>query len=194
MSERIVEYPWVFENLDLKNGLSILDVGCCGSDICDKLAKQGYNVWGIDLEPVMSDIFKAIKCDIRKTDFSDNFFDRIISVSTIEHVGFIRENNVDDDFKAMKEIKRILKPDGFVLVTIPYNKTFYEQGDFGGFRIYDEKRLLKLFESFKIIKKDFFRNLDYPNKSPSDNWVKADEKDAIDSEDVNMIACVKAMK
>jgi len=193
MSERVVEYPWVLENIDLIKG-DVLDVGCGDGAFTRELVEKGYKVCGLDVDhcPHIENCIN-IMCDIRRTLLSDESFDRIISISTIEHVGIASgENNVDDDFKAMKEIRRILKPSGAVLITLPYGKTFYQHKT--GFRIYDEKRLSRLFESFKIIKKDFFKNMDYPNKSPSDNWVKSDEKDAIDSQDVNMIVCVKAMK
>lgn len=47
-SERIVEYPWVFRNLELDAG-KILDVGCCKSKLSIQLASLGYKVYGIDI-------------------------------------------------------------------------------------------------------------------------------------------------
>lgn len=53
----------------------------------------------------------------RNIGFPNNFFDAVIAVSTIKHVGIF-----DGDKKAVAEIKRILKPNGIFVVTLPSAK------------------------------------------------------------------------
>lgn len=61
--------------------------------------------------------------DIENLDFPDNHFDKIICFETIEHVPHPR--------KAVKELYRILKPGGKLLLTTPNYLNFY-----GIYRIY----------------------------------------------------------
>ena len=44
--------------------------------------------------------------------FPDNYFDIVLASHVLEHV--------EDDRKAMREVHRILKPDGILLLTTPY--------------------------------------------------------------------------
>jgi ubiquinone/menaquinone biosynthesis C-methylase UbiE len=55
--------------------------------------------------------------DIQNINFPDNSFDKIISFETIEHV--------PDPQKAVKELYRVLKPDGKLILTTPNYMNFY---------------------------------------------------------------------
>jgi ubiquinone/menaquinone biosynthesis C-methylase UbiE len=59
---------------------------------------------------------KYHKEDVRNMEFNDNTFDKVITISVIEHV----YPEKDGDMIALGEIKRVLKPDGNLLLTIPY--------------------------------------------------------------------------
>ena len=63
-----------------------------------------------------------IKSDALIMPFDDNQFDLVVSYETIEHL----ENH--DQF--LKEIKRILNPDGFCIISTPNPKSDYEQNPF----------------------------------------------------------------
>ncbi len=56
------------------------------------------------------------KADARALEFDDNTFDRVISISVIEHI----DPEVGGDAKTLKEIARVLKPAGQLLLTVPY--------------------------------------------------------------------------
>jgi len=121
--EREVEYRWVWRNL-VSEG-RILDVGCCESRLAEVLTDLGYEVWGIDLRDYANPPFNFVREDIRRTSFRSAFFDQIIAVSTIEHVGMKAYGNtwieeVHGDRMAILEMYRILKPSGTILITLPY--------------------------------------------------------------------------
>jgi SAM-dependent methyltransferase len=93
----------------------------------------------------------------------DNFFDAIIMVSTIEHIGLSAYKQLtledDGDFKAISELYRILKPNGVLLMSTPYiGKNPFRVDSFE--RNYNRDRLNRLVHEFKIEKENYF----YPQK------------------------------
>ena len=160
-TERCIEIPWA---LSCYNGEeTVLDVGYANSEeryLRDLLSLNIPDLYGIDV--VGKDIsgIIPIKGDIRKTSFPDEFFDLIFCISTIEHVG--RDNSVygycdideEGDFNTIKEMWRITKNGGKIIITVPYGKF----QDYGWFIHYDNKRWNDLIRSAKckILKEDFF--------------------------------------
>lgn len=68
----------------------------------------------IDLNPEQFvDIKNIQKCDVTKMHFKDNYFDIILSNHIIEHV--------EDESKFLLELKRVLKNDGKIILTVPYS-------------------------------------------------------------------------
>ena len=97
---------------------------------------------GLDLSPpkITTGYNETIRGDIRQTNFHDNTFDSIFCVSTLEHVGMNNdiyknsvENNPESHIAAMREMYRILKPKGKLLLTLPFRKYF----DYNWFLQYD---------------------------------------------------------
>ncbi|MCS7230990.1 MAG: class I SAM-dependent methyltransferase [Elusimicrobiota bacterium] len=159
VTERIFERGFLFMNLyDVSVGSKILDVGCCWSSISLELSCLGYKVWGIDISeyPFYHPNFTFVKGSICKTEFEDNFFDVIIAISTIEHIGLghYGDSVFEDDYQAVSEIKRILKPNGKFILTLPFGKNMKTQL----FRVYDKEALNKLISSFEIVKLQYFLN------------------------------------
>ena len=129
INERVADYPFVHQNIgiSLKGKGRILDVGCYGTKLVIELASLGYDVYGIDgIEyPLQHPNFTFVLGDICKTPFPDDFFDAVTAVSTIEHIGLGRWGDPtysDGDKKAINEIKRILKPGGKAIITVPFGK------------------------------------------------------------------------
>ena len=83
------EYDFVMNNIPSK-GNRILDVGSTGSLLPLKLAKKGYEVYAVDVREYQEKHpnLTVVNTDIGNTPFSDDFFDVITCVSTIEHIGF----------------------------------------------------------------------------------------------------------
>lgn len=159
---RSIEYFWVVKNIDLGRG-RILDVGSVGSILPFKLACLGYEVYSIDVQELLQlkivclPNLKFIRGDIRHTNFPNNFFDRVIAVSTIEHIGLGHYGDMFDekgDKQAVKEITRILKPNGKLLATVPYGKYAVTLGE----RIYDALALKRTFRGLRIEKIEYFVN------------------------------------
>ncbi len=107
--------------------------------------------------------------DAKKMHYPDNKFDRIVSISVIEHV------NNHGDSEVMREMWRVLKPGGLLILTFPVKKEYEEEfisediynlnreeteGEFFFQRYYDDKkieeRLLSSIDNFKIIDKKVF--------------------------------------
>jgi len=66
------------------------------------------------LEYISIDLYDSsamVAMDIEKLDFSDNSFDIIYCSHVLEHV--------PNDYRAIEEIKRVLKPDGCAIIIVP---------------------------------------------------------------------------
>lgn len=124
----------------------LLDIACgtgYGSEI---LRSANNNVIGMDIsENAISYAKKNFPGryetgDIQNLQFSDNYFDGIVCFETIEHV--------DDDDKAIIELKRVLKVNGVLIISIPLHHpdTIYHK------KIYDYESARKLLEKhFKTV-------------------------------------------
>lgn len=165
---RYVEYPFVIENLSLPENSKVLLVGCADDPLSTILPTLGYKVYGLDLKPVYIKYpnFKFVRGDIRKTRFPSNHFDAVVAVSAIEHVGVI-DSDYEGDKKALKEIMRILKPNGIILVTIPVvAKPLMTEYS----RFYDITLLNALFSGFNVLKKSIFM------RDEQGYWIKSLEE------------------
>jgi SAM-dependent methyltransferase len=85
------------------------------------LRQRGFNVTGIDLAPSALEQAKAYDPsapvfldDVRHTRFPDKTFDAAISLGVVEHF----EEGPQD---ALAELRRILKDDGILLISVPVN-------------------------------------------------------------------------
>jgi 2-polyprenyl-3-methyl-5-hydroxy-6-metoxy-1,4-benzoquinol methylase len=115
------------------SGSSLLDVGCGCGDISLELAHRGYDVVGIDLEPVRIKNANALAkkhgkgemffCK-RFRDFeSSNRFDAVLMGEVLEHF----DNPVD----VLMEVKKVLLPGGIVIITTPNMPGLHNRLKFG---------------------------------------------------------------
>jgi len=157
VNERLVEHAFVIKNIDSEG--KILDVGCVESQLPIELASIGHSVYGIDIRdyPFTHPNFVFGKGDIRKTNFENEFFDYVISLSTIEHIGLdIYGSDFDEhgDSKSVEEIHRILNVGGKFILTIPMGKSSIIKNLE---RIYDYQSVVKLLNGFEIVKEEFYK-------------------------------------
>lgn len=124
--------PRIIKLFKKKGVKRLLDLGCGSGRHTVYLAKQGFEVYGIDAAPegirITRNWLKKEKlkaklklCDIyKKLPYPDNFFDALISTQTLHH------NKIENVRKLIKEIERVLRPDGFVFATVSRRKNLKE--------------------------------------------------------------------
>ena len=104
-----------------------LDVGCGVGQVVGRLTESGYEAWGLDVsEPNIERARKfSERCLLyegKRLPFSDNHFDSIGALNVLEHV--------DEPEAFIKEIVRVTKPGGKIVISSP---NFYRVA---GFRDY----------------------------------------------------------
>lgn len=167
--ERVVEYPWLFSRLS-KNRARLLDAGSVLNfdyilnhpHLKDKtitistLAPEQNCFWFKNISYVFE--------DFRQSCFKDNYFDEIVCLSTLEHVGLdnkryfeeteykIQSNAVKkflsepqgNFLQAITELKRILKPGGKLYLSMPFGK----QKNHGWFQVFDAVMVDQIYSTF----------------------------------------------
>jgi SAM-dependent methyltransferase len=170
-TERVVEYPFVFQNLSGVRG-PVLDVGCCHSRMPLALAARGFRVVGIDVAryPYTHPGMQAVQCDVMRMPFAGRSFDAVLAISVIEHIGIGHYQDPSDargDQAAMAELARVLKADGRLLLSVPFGVAMTD----GFQRVYDPPRLRALLAPFRV------RTVEYA-RSEAGLWAPCAERDA----------------
>jgi len=179
---RYFEFDFVNSSIDFQNGNKILDVSSpylFGFFETNKSALEYYyinpdksdlnNVNSLSASLKFKGKFITQQMDALNLTYPNNHFDRVISISVIEHI-----NGVGDS-QAIKEIWRVLKPNGLFSFTVPVKKKFeteYRNKDEYNLnpekksekyffqRIYDkqkiEERLLFSISNYEIIQQKVF--------------------------------------
>jgi len=146
--ERLVEVPWVLSRL--RTG-RVLEVGYAFAEpayIAALVEADPGELVGADLATAVVPGFETVVADARSLPFPDQSFDQVLLVSTLEHIGadnevYGVEGEPDDSGRAaaLRELRRILRPAGSLLVTVPLG----EPGDHGWFRQEDVGGWTRLF-------------------------------------------------
>jgi 2-polyprenyl-3-methyl-5-hydroxy-6-metoxy-1,4-benzoquinol methylase len=131
------------KHVKLKQNLRILDAGCGSGNTTLELKKFG-NVYGIDFSfsalryAKNRGINKVVQSSSYDLPFLSNTFDVITILDVLEHI--------EDDSRVLKELKRILKQDGIILITVPAFQFLWSDHDtaLSHFRRYNHKNLHKI--------------------------------------------------
>ena len=128
--ERAVEIPWVLDRV--ADAGRILDVGYAHAPpayLAGLRARVGGTVYGADLSPTRKDGIAACGGDVRALPFCAGVFDVVVLISTLEHVGmdnalYAGETAADPAAQAaaLAEVRRVLRPGGRALVTVPFGR------------------------------------------------------------------------
>ena len=146
--ERVVELPWVLARL--RPGRA-LEVGYAFAEppYLAALLRAGFDeLTGVDLAEADVPGMTTVRADVRELPFDRGVFDLVLCVSTLEHVGadntgygLAAETDGGSRLGALRELRRVLSPQGRLLVTVPCG----EPGDYGWFRQEDVRGWTRLF-------------------------------------------------
>lgn len=102
-------------------GENVLSIGCSIGLLETNLARQGYNVWGLDKKGSVIEIARRLvqetglssRCEFVPVDgyeypFQDEFFDTVLYSHSL--------HEIDDQKASLNESHRILRPQGHVIV------------------------------------------------------------------------------
>lgn len=135
------------KNLEIKSGSRVLDLGCGNGRAVNLLKSFNIDYVGLDISEELTKIAQKkypkdefIVSNLLDTPFSDNKFDYVISLATLHHIP-----SEEQRLNALKEINRILKPNGTVLITVWY---FWGDAEF--------KKLIKN-KKLELGDNDFFK-------------------------------------
>lgn len=88
----------------------VLDAGCGEGVLVEEYSAKGWNVAGIDLHYSSQWVRQG---DILSMPYNAKSFDAVLLLDVFEHIAFV------DQLRVLQEIKRVLKPGGNFLASIP---------------------------------------------------------------------------
>src|SRR3989344_538352 len=99
----------------------VLDIGCGPGVMTAEIATRGWEYCGVDLSPQMIAVATAKFANrpginfavgaVEKLNFPDHHFDALVAMGLVEYLA--------DEDAALFELRRVLKPNGIFLVSIP---------------------------------------------------------------------------
>lgn len=164
---RYWEYPWAITNTQPRKGMQILDTGSGWSIFPTYLAKVGFLVTAVDTDvtqmtcvsPFLARLASAEVHyevgDVVNLDFPDDTFDRVYCISVLEHLEEETRNGKpfnahkrNLDVIAIREMLRVLKPGGFLAITLDWSE---QPNNLRSYRFDDiTARLVKPFRSYLV--------------------------------------------
>lgn len=122
--ERVVEYPFAYRQLSVEPPATVLVAGGAHSALAYTLASLGYEVHVCDLESygLRHPNLNVYRGELRKLPFGDGYFDAVVCVSVIEHVGH-NDDGRHPEQPAFEEFSRCLTGDGTLILTTPLSET-----------------------------------------------------------------------
>lgn len=146
-----VSAPEILKMSNKYIGNKVLDIGAGSGALINLIP----NSTGLDIAPKQSNIIKG---DISNMPFRDRSFDTIFATEVLEHL--------DNDTlnKGIIEINRVLKKEGHLIITVPYNENLNQNivscpdcgikfHRWGHIQVFNEKNIsLILKDNFELIK------------------------------------------
>ncbi len=171
---RVWDYIKMIEGGDFQNTDKVLDTGALHTYFCiylsqfvgeyvctdnfywakreycqDRTYYQSPEEWCEYIEKKSKGKVKGEEADLVNLQYADNYFDKVMCISVIEHV--------PDDRKAMSEMLRVVRPGGFVLLTTEYNPTLskpYDEVDGSYYRVYNDFGIEELVKGYNVVDRE----------------------------------------
>ena len=108
---------------DLTKPIKILDVGCFPYHMGAALEMMGAEVWGIASrhEPIKNKRIAILNIETDRFPYKNNFFDLVLCSEVVEHLPH-------SPVPAIREMYRVTKPGGHILITTPNINRSINQG------------------------------------------------------------------
>jgi SAM-dependent methyltransferase len=126
---RYLELPWAIERLGTRPGERVLDLAS-PKLLAVVLARQGVDMTSVDQLEREVETWRALAGEVsqlklqvadgRALPFPDASFDHAYSISVLEHI------EEPGDAEALRELARVVRPGGKVLVTLPHTQAYRE--------------------------------------------------------------------
>src|SRR5215469_4925355 len=128
------------DRLSLPAGSRVLDAGCGSGRTLEELGRYG-EVFGVELDPGAAAVARDRGCGevvigrLEELPWEDGYFDLITCLDVIEHT--------PDDRATLRELRRVSRPGGFLLVTVPAYQGLWSMHDVANhhYRRYSRSRL-----------------------------------------------------
>ncbi len=155
---------WIINDLDIKPKDSILDIGCGNGAHLSDMKKKFKNLqcFGLDVSDIAIKLNKDKKIKLKVGDmhsipYKDKTFSALFSLGAVEHT--------PHTLQVLKEIHRVMKPRGKILLTVPNIISFFHLTKrfkmlVGKWEIGYEKSFLP-YEFKKLLEKAGFKNVSY---------------------------------
>lgn len=207
MDERVIELPLAIDIIRREQGVYVLDAGAALNlpflkqhqllSECNviHLTQSGYN----ELPLFEGSQYSYVFGDLRTLLFNDNLFDYVICISTLEHIGMDNsryggtlESDPDSYLTALREMYRVLKPTGVLMITVPFGAYVHH----GWFQVFSYRHIQEMLRvlgmpehEMRIYKYEdgWFELIEITQKEHADRHV-------IPSYSVDQIAVIKILK
>ena len=126
-----IELRNVVGRLGVRKADTVLDVGCSDGRFLEYLHRKmpSSGLYGVDFARSALKVLEekllgsySLCGDISSLPFRDKVFDRVVSIQTIQQLP-----SKDERIEVFREMSRVMKDDGTIVVTFPNRKTWHDK-------------------------------------------------------------------